>query len=72
MKATTKMNSASDLREAGYVIVRTSLTQGYVSTKVDHTAPAKYDGKYGVGYTTLSNNPRSTSYCFINYWLKRG
>ena len=71
MKTTDKIRSASELRANGYEIVRTALKRGYASTKVAHTEPVPYDGKYGVGYTTTSNNPDSTRYCFINYWIKK-
>jgi hypothetical protein len=47
----------------------TSLHRGYVSNKITETAPINYNGKYGKGYTTMSHNPNSTQYCFINYYV---
>lgn len=46
----------------------TSLSRGYVSVK-NNEQPKPYKGKFGKGYTIRTNNPNSTRYCFITYYI---
>lgn len=46
----------------------TSLSRGYVLVK-NNEQPKPYKGKFGNGYTIRTNNPNSTRYCFITYYI---
>ena len=46
----------------------TSLCRGYVSVR-NNAEPEAYKGRFGNGYTVKSNNPDSTRYCFITYYV---
>lgn len=45
----------------------TSLKRGYHTVKGVTIKP--YNGRYGKGYTIESNNPNSTRYCCISYYI---
>lgn len=47
----------------------TALAQGYVSVKAKNGIKAPYSGKYGTGYIVKRHNPRSTRYCYIDYYV---
>lgn len=68
-----KMNDIMKLVEAGQLKeIHTSMMRGYISRKLlleDLTA-AKYDGKFGKGYTVMSARFDSTQYCNITYFLE--
>ena len=49
----------------------TSLTRGYVSVKAHDGIKEPYKGRFGEGYTIKRHNPRSTSYCFIEYYITK-
>jgi len=49
--------------------VITSLARGYIRKSIGETQPEPYQGKYGKGYKTYSHNPKSTRYCFVNYYI---
>lgn len=47
--------------------IKTSLARGYV--KVGEMVVEDYLGNYGKGYKVFINNPRSTQYCLVNYYI---
>lgn len=47
----------------------TSLTRGYVSVKDENGIKEPYKGRFGVGYTVKRNNPDSTRFCYIDYYI---
>lgn len=53
-----------------YNLHHTALTRGYVSVKEIEGIKEDYSGKFGTGYTIKRNNPNSTRYCFIEYWVE--
>lgn len=46
-----------------------SYTRGYVSVK-DEEPYMPYKGRFGEGFKRLRHNSNSTSYCFVEYWIK--
>lgn len=53
-----------------YIYHHTSLTRGYVSVKTDGIK-ADYTGRFGTGYTVKRNNPDSTRYCYVDYYIEK-
>lgn len=53
-----------------YVYHHTALTRGYVSVK-SNGVKADYSGKFGTGYTVKRNNPDSTRYCYVDYYIAK-
>lgn len=51
-----------------YEYHHTALTRGYVSVKSEGIKE-EYAGKFGTGYTVKRNNPDSTRYCYIDYYV---
>lgn len=47
----------------------TSLTRGYVSVNETEGIKESYSGRFGTGYTIKRNNPNSTRYCYIDYYV---
>ena len=47
----------------------TALTRGQVSVKQENGIRKPNEGKFGKGYKVLSNNPRSTRFCFVSYYI---
>lgn len=52
-----------------YKLHHTALTRGYVSVHALDGIMEEYSGRFGNGYTIKRNNPNSTRYCFIEYWV---
>lgn len=48
----------------------TALTRGYVSVKEVNGIKENYNGKFGTGYTIKRNNPNSSRYCYIDYYVE--
>ena len=48
----------------------TALSRGYVSTKIDGIKEP-YSGRFGNGYTVKRNNPKSSRYCYIDYYIEK-
>nr|DAR00558.1 MAG TPA: hypothetical protein [Caudoviricetes sp.] len=46
------------------------LTRGYVSVKTNGIKSA-YTGRFGTGYTVKRNNPDSTRYCYVDYYIEK-
>lgn len=46
----------------------TSFARGYV--RVNTTERYPYKGKFGEGVVIYFNNPKSTNYCFVAYYVK--
>lgn len=46
-----------------------ALARGYV--RVGRVIKADYNGRFGKGYTICRNNPRSTNYCFKDYYIEK-
>lgn len=46
-----------------------TLSCGYV--RVCCISKADYDGRFGKGYTICRNNPRSTNYCYKDYYIEK-
>lgn len=53
-----------------YTYHHTSLARGYVSVKSEGIREA-YNRKFGTGYTVKRNNPGSTRYCFVDYYINQ-
>jgi hypothetical protein len=51
-----------------YKYHHTALTRGYVSVKSEGVRE-DYTGRFGTGYTIKRNNPDSTRYCYIDYYV---
>lgn len=52
-----------------YKLHHTALCRGYVSVKTTEGIRERYKGRFGKGYTIKTNNPNSTNYCYISYYL---
>ncbi|MDO5391014.1 MAG: hypothetical protein Q4F24_08025 [Eubacteriales bacterium] len=46
-----------------------ALTRGYV--RKGQEIREGYKGKFGVGYTIKRNNPNSSRFCFITYYIEQ-
>ena len=53
-----------------YKYHHTALTRGYVSVKSEGVRE-DYTGRFGTGYTVKRNNPNSTRYCYIDYYIAK-
>jgi hypothetical protein len=53
-----------------YEYHHTALTRGYVSVKANGIKSA-YTGRFGTGYTVKRNNPDSTRYCYVDYYIEK-
>ena len=53
-----------------YLEHHTSLYHGYMKVKSGGVVK-EYNGKFGKGYVVLYNNPASTRYCFITYYIEK-
>lgn len=52
-----------------YAYSHSSMTNGYIrKNAVYHPQP--YKGRFGVGFTVKSNNPASTRYAYITYYIE--
>lgn len=52
-----------------YAYSHSSMTNGYIrKNEVYHPQP--YKGRFGVGFTVKSNNPASTRYAYITYYIE--
>ena len=47
----------------------TSYFRGYIRVGEENVVP--YKGRFGVGYKVYRNNPNSSRYCFLTYYIKR-
>lgn len=52
----------------GFKEHHTSLARGYQTTKFDRAE--KYEGRFGTGWKVFSNNPESSRYMFVTYYVK--
>lgn len=57
-----------DIIKAGYHIHHTSYARGYI--KVNTEKVEEYKGRFGKGYKIYCNNPKSTQYCLVDYFIK--
>lgn len=72
-------NSVADLpfyvtRKVGeelklYAYHHSSMTNGYIRKDAVYD-PQPYKGRFGVGFTVKSNNPASTRYAYITYYIE--
>lgn len=58
-----------EINGKSYELHHTALTRGYVSKKEVNGIVEAYEGRFGKGYTVKRNNPDSTRYCIIEYWV---
>lgn len=56
------------LKKAGYKRHHASLNQGYVRVKTFEVEP--YEGRFGKGFKYGFNNPQSSWYKIVEYWVK--
>lgn len=56
------------LEKAGYKCHHSALNQGYVRIKTFEVE--LYNGRYGKGFKYSFNNPNSTRYKIVEYWIK--
>lgn len=76
------MNMKNDLAELPLYVVRkvdnyfvvyafshSSMANGYVRKNATYT-PSPYKGRFGVGFTVLTNNSTSTRYCYKTYYIE--
>lgn len=52
-----------------YRLHHTATCRGYVSVKETAGIKEAYAGRFGTGYTVKRNNPNSTRYCYIDYYV---
>lgn len=52
-----------------YRLHHTATCRGYVSVKETAGIKEAYSGRFGTGYTVKRNNPDSTRYCYIDYYV---
>lgn len=52
-----------------YAYSHTSMTNGYIRKNATYN-PLPYKGRFGVGFTVKSNNPVSTYYAYLTYYIE--
>ena len=52
-----------------YAYSHSSMTNGYIRKNAVYQ-PQPYKGRFGVGFTVKSNNPASTRYAYITYYIE--
>lgn len=52
-----------------YTYSHSSMTTGYIRKNVTYH-PKPYKGRFGVGFTVKSNNPASTRYAYLTYYIE--
>lgn len=52
-----------------YVYDHSSMTNGYIRKNATYN-PLPYKGRFGVGFTVKSNNPVSTYYAYLTYYIE--
>lgn len=52
-----------------YAYSHSSMTNGYIRKNARYH-PQPYKGRFGVGFTVKSNNPKSTRYAYITYYIE--
>lgn len=52
-----------------YAYSHSSMSNGYVRKNATYT-PIPYKGRFGVGFTVVSNNSSSTRYCYKTYYVE--
>lgn len=58
----------NEVIEAGYLLHHTALHCGYQTVKRPHIEP--YSGVFGEGYKVERNNPQSSQYKIVEYYIK--
>lgn len=53
-----------------YKFHHSALARGYV--RVGHEVKEPYNGKFGRGYKLYKNNPCSSRYCIVEYYIRDG
>lgn len=51
----------------GYKFHHSAFARGYV--RVGHEVKEPYSGKFGRGYKLYKNNPCSSRYCIVEYYI---
>lgn len=49
---------------------RKNMKKEYVSTKIDGIKDP-HNGRFGKGYIIKRNNPKSSRYCYIDYYIEK-
>lgn len=62
------MKTIEDLINGGYRYHHSALEAGYQTVKGIRIT--EYTGRFGTGYKVYQNNPRSTYYVRIHYYIK--
>lgn len=62
-------NIIESIEKQGYKYHHSSYKQGYV--KVKEINVNAYRGRFGTGYTVCRNNPNSSRYMIIDYYVKK-
>lgn len=65
------MTYAELSNDPNYYLHHIASQRGYISRKIPPIVEP-YKGRFGEGYKVISNNPQSTRYTWVTYFIRRG
>lgn len=73
IKEKLEVKASYYIKKYGLIFRQQALENGYVRKNLDFDdCPAyHYAGRYGRGIVVFTYNPKSTKYCYINYFTVR-